>query len=39
MWSMLVVLSEWENENDSKNQCESMQYYVILQNEVIIMAS
>ena len=29
MWSMPVVLTEWENENDSQNQCESMQHYVI----------
>ena len=31
MWSMLVVLTEWEKENGSKNQCESMQHYAILQ--------
>ena len=31
MWSMPVVLTEWEKENDSQNQCKSMQHYVILQ--------
>ena len=42
MWSMPVVLTEWENEDDSQNQCEScksMQCYVILQNDIVIMTS
>ena len=42
MWSMPVVLTEWENENDSQNQyksCESVQCYVILQNDIIVMTS
>ena len=42
MWSMAVVLTETENDNDSQNQCkssESMQHYVILQNDIIVMMS
>ena len=35
--SMPVVLTEWENENYLQNQYESMQRYIILQNEVIMM--
>ena len=30
MWSMPVLLIEWEKENDSQNQCDSMQCFIIL---------
>ena len=42
MWSVPVVLTEWKNKNDSQNQCkscESMQRYIILQSDIIVMTS